>query len=102
MESNTLHNRAQKADLHPTSDAATDHIAVDETVIQVDDEHRWPYAAVDPETSEVLHVRFVPTRTTQFAVLFLREDQQVVPVTRATILVDEVHHLEAVLSRLGL
>jgi len=31
----------QKAELRPTSDATPDHIAVDETAIQVNDERRW-------------------------------------------------------------
>ena len=70
-----IHNWVQKADLQPTSDAAPDHIAVDETVIQVNDERRWLYAAVDPETNKFLHIRLFPTRTTQLTVLFLRELQ---------------------------
>jgi putative transposase len=92
----------QNADLQPTSDAAPDHIAVDKTVIQVNDERRWLYATVDPETSEFPHIRLFLTRTTQLAMLFLRELQQIVPITHAAILVDNVHHLEAALSRLGL
>jgi putative transposase len=79
-----------------------DHIAVDETVIQVNNERHWLYAAVDPETNEFLHVRFFSTRTTQLTVLFLREHQQIVPFTKATILVDDAHHLRAAPSRLGL
>ena len=63
----------QNADLQPTSDAAPDHTAVDETVIQANDERRWLYAAVDPETNEFLHVRIFSTRTTQLMVFFLRE-----------------------------
>jgi transposase-like protein len=47
----------QKTDVQPTSDTALDHIAVNETVIQVNDERHWLYAAVDPETNEFLHVR---------------------------------------------
>ena len=43
-----IHNWVQKAELQLTSDATPDHIAVDETVIQVNDERRWLYAAVDP------------------------------------------------------
>jgi len=97
-----IHNWVQKADVQPTSDAAPDHIAVDETVIQVNDERRWLYAAVNPETNKFLHVRLFPTRTTQLTVLFLRELQQRVPVTQATILVDGAHHLKAALSRFGL
>ena len=97
-----IHNWVQKTDVQPTSDAAPDHIVVDETVIQVNDERRWLYAAVDPETNKFLHVRLFPTRTTQLTVLFFRELQQHAPVTQATILVDDAHHLKAALSRLGL
>jgi putative transposase len=68
----------------------------------VNGERRWLYTAVDPETNKFLHVRLFPTRTTQLTVLFLRELQQIVPVTQATILVDNAHHLKAALSRLGL
>ena len=78
-----IHNWVQKADVQPTSDAAPDHIVVDETVIQVNGERRWLYAAVDPETNKFLHVRLFPTRTTQLTVLFLRELQRRVPVTQA-------------------
>ena len=60
----------QEAELQPTSDAAPDHIAVDETVIQENDERRWLYAAVGPETNKFLHFRLFPTRTTQLTVLF--------------------------------
>ena len=52
-----IHNWVQKAELQPTSDAAPDHIAVDETVIQVNDERRWLYAVVNSETNKFLHVR---------------------------------------------
>ena len=97
-----IHNWVQNANLQPTSDTAPDHIAIDETVIQVNDEQRWLYTAVDPETNEFLHARLFPTRTTQLTILFLQELQQIVPVTQATILVDDAHHLKAALSRLGL
>ena len=97
-----IHDWVQKADVQPTSDAAPDHIAVDKTVIQVNDERRWLYAAVNAETNEFLHVRLSPTRTTQPTVLFLCELQQHVPVIQATILINDAHHLKAALSRLGL
>ena len=66
-----IHNWVQKTDVQSTSDTAPDHIAIDEMVIQVNDERRWLYAAVDPETNEFLHARLFPTRTTQLTVLFL-------------------------------
>ena len=52
----------QKAELRPTSDARPDHVTVDETVIQVNDERRWLYIAVDPETNEFPHLRLSATR----------------------------------------
>ena len=59
----TVHNWVQKADLQPLDGANPDHVAVDETVIQPNDERYWLYAAVDPATNRLLHVRFFPTRT---------------------------------------
>jgi len=59
-----IHDWVQKADLQPVSDANPDHIALDETVIQVNDQRHWLYAAVDPETNQFLHVRLFQTRTT--------------------------------------
>ena len=97
-----IHNWVQKADVQPTSDAAPDRIAVDETVIQVNDERRWLYATVGPEANKFPHVQLFLTRATRLTVPFLRELQQHVPVTRATILADDAHHLKAALSRLGL
>jgi len=46
----------QKADLQPTSDAVPDHVVINKTVIRLNDERRWLYAAVDPETSKFLHI----------------------------------------------
>jgi transposase-like protein len=50
----TVHNWVHKAELQPADRKSPDHVAVDETVIQLDDERYWLYAAVDPETSELL------------------------------------------------
>jgi transposase-like protein len=43
-----IHNWVQRADVQPTGDAAPDHIAVDKTVIQVNDERHWLYASSIP------------------------------------------------------
>jgi transposase-like protein len=53
----SIHNWIQKADLQPAGDGAPNQIAVDETVIRINDERHWLYAAVNPETKEFLHVR---------------------------------------------
>ena len=97
-----IYNWVQRTDAQSTSDMTPNHITIDETVIQVNDKRRWLYAAVNPETNEFLHARLSSTRTTQFIVLFSWELQQIVPVTQATILVNDAHHLKAALSRLGL
>jgi len=68
-----IHSWAQKANLQLTNDAAPEHIAVNEIVIQVDDKRYWEYTAINPETNEFLTVRLFLTRTTQLTVLFLRE-----------------------------
>ena len=45
----TVHNWVHKADLQPESGKDPDHVAVDETVIQLNDNRYWLYAAVDPK-----------------------------------------------------
>lgn len=44
----TVHNWIHKADLKSESGRCLDHVTVDETVIQLNED--WLYAAVDPET----------------------------------------------------
>jgi len=97
-----IHNWVKKADVQPSSDTQPNHIAVDETVIQVNDERHWLYAAVNPTTNEILHVRLFQTRTTQLTVLFLRELRKQQQVEQATFLVDGATHLASALGRLGL
>ena len=53
----TVHNWVHKADLQPESDRIPNHVAVDETVIQLDDEQYWLYAAVDPQSNDLLHTK---------------------------------------------
>ena len=45
----TVHRWVQKADLQPTDGANPNHVAVDETVIQLNSEQYWLYAAVYPD-----------------------------------------------------
>ena len=97
-----IHNWVQKADVQPRSDTEPNHVAVDETVIQVNDQRHWLYAAVDPTTNEILHVRLFQTRTAQLTVLFLRELREQQQVEQATFLVDGAIHLASALDRLGL
>jgi transposase-like protein len=98
----TVHNWVQKADLQPTDGADPDHVAVDETVIQLNDERYWLYAAVDPDTNHLLHVRLYSTRTQALSEMFLSELREKHLVDDATFLVDGAPWLQAACHRLGL
>jgi putative transposase len=67
-----VHDWVQKANLQPANDASPDHIALDETVIRINGQQFWLYAAVDPKTNRFLHIRLF-TKTTALTQQFLRE-----------------------------
>jgi len=46
-----IHDWVQKADLQPQSGRSPNQIALDETVIRIDDQQFWLYAAADPQTN---------------------------------------------------
>ncbi|WP_042661832.1 IS6 family transposase [Haloferax sp. ATB1] len=98
----TVHNWVQKADLQPSGGKAPDQVAVDETVIQLDDQQFWLYAAVDPETNEFLHLKLYPARTTALTQSFLADLCEKHDVEDAVFLVDRGPWLHAALHRLGL
>ena len=56
----TVHNWVQKAGLQPNSGKNPNHVAVDKTVIHLNDQRYWLYAAANPEANEFLHVRLFP------------------------------------------
>lgn len=91
----TVHNWIQKVDLQPSGGCSLNHVAVDETVIQVNDQRYWLYAAVDPNTNRLLHVRLFPTRTTALTKMFLAELREKHLVDDALILVDGAPWLKA-------
>ncbi len=97
-----IHDWVRNADLQPNRDVEPDQIAVDETLIRVNGQRHWLYAAVDPDTNQFLHVRLFQTRTTQLTLLFLRELHEKQQVSDVTFLVDDSHHLKNALGRLGL
>src|SRR6056297_947225 len=81
----TVHNWVHKADLQPESGQSPDHVAVDETVIRLNDERYWLYAAVNPQTNELLHTKLEPTTNKVIAHSFfseLREEHAVDDVPR--------------------
>ncbi|WP_075936855.1 IS6 family transposase [Halosegnis longus] len=97
----TVHNWVHKADLQPESGRCPDHVAVDETVIQLNDEQYWLYAAVDPKTNELLHTKLEPTTTKVLAHSFLTELSEKHDVSDAVFLVDGSHSLQDACQRHG-
>ncbi|SDY74502.1 IS6 family transposase [Halopenitus persicus] len=97
-----VHDWVQKADLQPESGKSPNQIALDETVIRINDQQFWLYAAADPQSNELLHVRLFATATTALTEIFLRELCQKHDVESAVFLVDGAKHLQTALSRAGL
>ncbi|SDD85077.1 IS6 family transposase [Natrinema hispanicum] len=97
----TVHNWVHKADLQPEEGQRPDHVAVDETVIRLNDEQYWLYAAVDPETNELLHTKLEPTTTKVLAHSFLTELSEKHDVGDAVFLVDGSHSLQDACQRHG-
>jgi putative transposase len=97
-----VHDWVQKADLQPTSGKDPNQVAVDETVIRINDQQFWLYAAADPETNKLLHLRLFTATTTALTEIFLKELRQKHDVEDAVFLVDGANHLQAALARAGL
>ena len=98
----TVHNWVHKADLQPESGRSPDHVAVDETVIRLNDENYWLYAAVDPETNELLHTKLEPTTNKVIAHAFFTELREKHDVDNAVFLIDGSLSLKDACSRHGL
>ncbi|RZV06654.1 transposase-like protein [Natrinema hispanicum] len=98
----TVHNWVHKADLQPEEGQSPDHIAVDETVIRLNDEQYWLYAAVDPETNKLLHTKLEPTTTKVLAHSFLTELSEKHDIDDAVFLIDGSHSLQDACQRHGL
>ena len=97
-----VHDWVQKADLQPDSGKSPNQIALDETVILINDQQFWLYAAADPQSNELLHVRLFATTTTTLTEIFLRELRQKHDVETAVFLVDGAQYLQTALQRAGL
>ena len=98
----TAHNWVHKADLQPESGQCPDHVAVDETVIRLNDEQYWLYAAVDPETNELLHTKLEPTTNKVIAHAFFAELHEKHDLEDAVFLIDGSLSLKDACSRHGL
>ena len=97
-----VHDWVQKADLQPVSGKTPNQIALNETVIRINDQKCWLYAAANPETNELLHIRLYSTTTTALTEMFLQELREKHDVENAVFLVDGAQHLQTALQRAGL
>jgi transposase-like protein len=88
-----------KAELQPRDGEDPDYVAVDETVIQLNDEWFWLYAPVDPDTTRLLHVKLSPTGNQVIPQMFLAELREKHLVDDALFLVDSPPWLQVTLHR---
>jgi transposase-like protein len=84
----TVHNWVHKAELQPEDGQSPDQVAVDETVIWIDGEQYWLYAAVDPESNEFLHTSLETTTNTYLKQSFIDRLRDEYHVDDATFLID--------------
>jgi len=94
--------RVQKADLQPDGGESPNQGALGESVIRVNDQQYWLYAAVDPETSIFLHIRLFSAYTTRLTEIFLYELREKHNIDDAEFLVDDANWLQTALQRHGL
>ena len=90
----TVHNWIHKAELRPEAGRSPDHVTVNETVIRLNDEQYWLYAAVDPDTNELLHKALEPTTNKGIAHAFFAELREKHDVDDAVFLIDGSHSLK--------
>jgi len=82
-------------ELRPTGGCNPTHVAVGETVVQVNDRRYWLFVAVDPDTDRLLHVRLFPAMTTALTELFPAELRQKRLFDDAIFFIDSVPWLQA-------
>lgn len=97
-----VHEWVQKADLQPESGRGPNRIAVGETVIRMNDQQYWLYAAANPETNHLLRIRLYSTTTTALTEIFLWGLREKHEVETAVFLVDNAQHLQTALQRVGI
>ncbi|WP_430506587.1 IS6 family transposase [Haloparvum sp. PAK95] len=96
-----VHNWVQKADLQPAEKVSPDHVALDQKMIQVNNDRYWLYAAVNPLTNRILHIRLFQTYSIYLTQQFLRELAEKHDVSDAVFLIDDARELESGLRNEG-
>lgn len=89
----------KKADIQPPDGAAPNHLALDETVIQVSNGRYWVYAADKADTAGVLNEKHASTRNQAMALIFPAELREKYQATNTIFLADSAPWLPAALHR---
>ncbi|MDF9747838.1 IS6 family transposase [Natrinema salsiterrestre] len=97
-----VHDWVHKCNLQSANDEKPNHVALDETVIQLDEHRYWLYTDVDPETNKILHMRLYSTTTTALTERFLQELTEKDDLDNAVFLVDGAKHPQTAFRRSGL
>ena len=93
----TVHNWVHKSDLRPETGQSPNHVAVDETVIQLDDEQYWLYAAVGVDSNYMPHTRLESTRNTSLPISLSRNSaKNTTWMTRSLSSMARLHYSESV------
>lgn len=96
-----IHNWVHKADLQPVSTVSANQLGVDEKLIRLNGDDHWLYAAVDPETNEVLQLGLYTVHTKETTRMFLDELHRRYRLDGVTFLVDCAAYLTKVLASDG-
>jgi putative transposase len=97
-----VHNWEHKAETQSEGGYSPHYVAVHKTVIQFKNEQDWLYAAVDPDTNELLQMEPEPTRTNVLANAFFTKPREKQDVDGAKFLVDSTAALIDACTRNGL
>ncbi len=83
-----VHDWDHKCDLQPADDEKSNHVAVDETVVQLNKYRYWLYTVVDPKANNILQIRLYSTTTTALTDRFLQELSENLDVDNTMFFVD--------------
>ena len=97
-----VHYWVKKSNFEPASRRVPEKIALNETVVRIDGDQHWLFAAVDPETNVILHVGVYTARTTVATKMFLWELEEKHDIEDAEFYVDRAPWLHAGLHELGM
>jgi len=83
-----------QSDLQPEPGQSPNQVAVDETMIRLNNNQYWLYAVVDPETNDLLHKQLEPTTNNALSGRLFAELREKYDIIDATVLIDRYASLQ--------